>query len=141
MQTSGPDTYAFGLRLQWTGINTIIFYAPQLFITLGASQSAALAATIVTGVVNHIATYVSLWAADEFGRRVLFIEGGVQMTLALVSWIPAQKPYCTSLLTTVQVVAISLFIATGCGLRNVLLLIFLRFRETYICRAMCPVAT
>lgn len=69
---------------QWTGINTIIFYAPQLFITLGASQSAALAATIVTGVVNHLATYVSLWAADEFGRRVLFIEGGIQMSLALV---------------------------------------------------------
>ena len=69
---------------QWTGINTIIFYAPQLFITLGASQSAALAATIVTGVVNHIATYVSLWAADEFGRRVLFIEGGIQMSIALV---------------------------------------------------------
>ncbi len=75
----------FHVRLQWTGINTIIFYAPQLFITLGASQSAALAATIVTGVVNHLATYVSLWAADEFGRRVLFIEGGVQMTFALVS--------------------------------------------------------
>lgn len=38
----------------------------------------------MTGVVNHLATYVSLWAADEFGRRVLFIEGGVQMSFALV---------------------------------------------------------
>ena len=71
--------------MQWTGINTIIFYAPQLFITLGASQRESLAATIVTGIVNHFATYVSLWAADEFGRRVLFIEGGIQMTIALVS--------------------------------------------------------
>ena len=34
---------------QWTGINTVIFYAPQLFIILGTGQSAALAATIVTG--------------------------------------------------------------------------------------------
>ena len=71
--------------VQWTGINTIIFYAPQLFITLGASQRASLAATIVTGIVNHFATYVSLWAADVFGRRVLFIEGGIQMAIALVS--------------------------------------------------------
>lgn len=74
--------------LQWTGINTIIFYAPQLFITLGASQNASLAATIVTGIINHLATYVSLWAADEFGRRLLFIEGGIQMCLALVRKTP-----------------------------------------------------
>jgi hypothetical protein len=70
--------------LQWTGINTVIFYAPQLFISLGTGQRAALLATIVTGVVNHFATYVSLWAADSFGRRILFLEGGVQMLLALV---------------------------------------------------------
>ena len=68
---------------QWTGINTVIFYAPQLFIILGTGQSAALAATIVTGVVNHLATYVSLWAADEFGRRFLFLEAGVQMVICL----------------------------------------------------------
>ena len=55
-------------------------YSPQLFITLGTGQSAALAATIVTGVVNHVATYVSLWAADEFGRRLLFLEAGVQVS-------------------------------------------------------------
>lgn len=58
--------------------------APQLFISLGTGQRAALLATIVTGVVNHFATYVSLWAADSFGRRFLFLEGGVQMFLALV---------------------------------------------------------
>ncbi len=71
--------------MQWTGINTVIFYAPQLFISLGTGRRAALLATIVTGVVNHFATYVSLWAADSFGRRILFLEGGVQMLLALVN--------------------------------------------------------
>ncbi len=66
------------------GINSVIFYCPQLFASLGLGPSAALGATMVTGVVNHLATYVSLWAADEFGRRVLFVGGGIQMTLALV---------------------------------------------------------
>ena len=61
-----------------------VLVAPQLFISLGTGQRAALLATIVTGVVNHFATYVSLWAADSFGRRFLFLEGGVQMLLALV---------------------------------------------------------
>ena len=80
--------------VQWTGINTIIFYAPQLFITLGASQRASLAATIVTGIVNHFSTYVSLWAADEFGRRVLFIEGGIQMAIALVGHLIQNLSFC-----------------------------------------------
>ena len=87
--------------VQWTGINTIIFYAPQLFITLGVSQSAALAATIVTGVVNHLATYVSLWAADEFGRRVLFIEGGIQMSLALVRRLAFCLSHCQGCLVPI----------------------------------------
>ena len=60
---------------QWTGINTIIFYAPQLFVSLGQGEGAALAATIVTGIVNHLATYVSFSVADKYGRRPLFIEG------------------------------------------------------------------
>lgn len=62
---------------QWTGINTIIFYAPQLFVSLGQGEGAALAATIVTGIVNHLATYVSFSVADKYGRRPLFIEGTV----------------------------------------------------------------
>ena len=66
--------------------------APQLFISLGTGQRAALLATIVTGVVNHFATYVSLWAADSFGRRFLFLEGGVQMFLALVRAACLRKP-------------------------------------------------
>ena len=49
--------------------------APQLFVSLGVGQGAALAATIVTGIVNHCATYVSFYVADKYGRRVLFIQG------------------------------------------------------------------
>lgn len=69
---------------QWTGINTIIFYAPQLFVSLGVGEGAALGATIVTGIVNHLATYVSFHVADKYGRRILFIEGGIQMTTCLI---------------------------------------------------------
>lgn len=58
---------------------SVIFYSPQLFITLGTGTQGALVATIVTGVVNHFATYVSLWAADAYGRRILWMEAGVQV--------------------------------------------------------------
>lgn len=77
---------------QWTGINTVIFYSPQLFVSLGTGQSAALIATIITGIVNHFATYVSLWAADEFGRRLLFLEAGVQVM------IPALRAMCNAII-------------------------------------------
>ena len=50
-------------------VSRVIFYSPQLFISLGKSRHDALVATIVTGVVNHCATYVSLWAADHQGRQ------------------------------------------------------------------------
>lgn len=55
----------------------VIFYSPQLFISLGKTQHDALIATIVTGVVNHCATYVSLWAADHKGRQDLACSPGL----------------------------------------------------------------
>ncbi|KAK9914909.1 hypothetical protein WJX75_002176 [Coccomyxa subellipsoidea] len=69
---------------QWTGINTIIFYAPQLFLSLGGSRTDSLIATVVVGLCNHFSTYVSFWSADKFGRRFLFLQAGVQMLIALL---------------------------------------------------------
>ena len=64
---------------QWTGINAIMFYAPQLFQSLGSSTNAALLNTVVIGAVNVGSTVVAILAVDRLGRRMLFFEGGVQM--------------------------------------------------------------
>ena len=64
---------------QWTGINAIIFYSAPLFKTLGFGQSTALLNAVIMGVVNMLATIVSIVLADRVGRRVLFIQGGFQM--------------------------------------------------------------
>lgn len=69
---------------QWTGINSVTFFAPQLFESLGMQQSTALVATVIIGAANHMAVYVSIYAADIFGRRMLFIQGGVQMMCSLI---------------------------------------------------------
>ena len=66
-----------GMRLP--GVQ-VTFFAPELFVSLGMAQHTALIATLVIGAANHLAVYVSIWAADEFGRRVLLIEGGIQVT-------------------------------------------------------------
>ncbi|KAL3498772.1 hypothetical protein ACH5RR_041504 [Cinchona calisaya] len=66
---------------QLTGMNVIMFYAPVLFKTIGFGDNASLMSAVITGVVNCVATLVSIAVVDNFGRRVLFIEGGFQMLI------------------------------------------------------------
>ena len=69
---------------QFTGINAIMFYAPVLFKTIGFGSNASLYSSVITGAVNLVATFVSLIYADKVGRRVLFLEGGIQMLVSQV---------------------------------------------------------
>lgn len=69
---------------QFTGINVIMFYAPVLFKTLGFGDDASLMSAVITGAVNVVATVVSIYCADKFGRRFLFLEGGIQMIICQI---------------------------------------------------------
>ena len=82
----------------------VIFYSPQLFISLGKGQTAALIATIVTGVVNHAATYVSLWTADHKGRQAFYLPPShhalpncvlILATFSSHHALPWKLPYCS----------------------------------------------
>ncbi|PQQ12913.1 sugar transport protein 10-like [Prunus yedoensis var. nudiflora] len=70
---------------QLTGINVIMFYAPVLFMTLGFGNEASLMSSVITGGVNVVATLVSIFTVDKFGRRVLFLQGGVQMIICQIA--------------------------------------------------------
>ncbi|KAF2546269.1 hypothetical protein F2Q70_00022065 [Brassica cretica] len=69
---------------QFTGINVIMFYAPVLFKTLGFADDASLISAVITGVVNVVSTLVSIYAVDRYGRRILFLEGGIQMIICQI---------------------------------------------------------
>lgn len=69
---------------QLTGINVIMFYAPVLFQTLGFGDQASLMSAVVSGLVNVVATTLSIVCVDKFGRRALFLEGGIQMIIAQI---------------------------------------------------------
>ncbi|KDP20877.1 hypothetical protein JCGZ_21348 [Jatropha curcas] len=69
---------------QLTGINVIMFYAPVLFNTIGFGSDASLMSAVITGCVNVFATMVSIYGVDKWGRRFLFLEGGVQMLICQV---------------------------------------------------------
>jgi predicted MFS family arabinose efflux permease len=69
---------------QLTGMNVITFYAPVLFKTIGFSGTASLMSALITGGCNMLATFVSIATVDKFGRRTLFLEGGIQMFICQV---------------------------------------------------------
>uniref|UniRef100_A0A803LPA8 Major facilitator superfamily (MFS) profile domain-containing protein n=1 Tax=Chenopodium quinoa TaxID=63459 RepID=A0A803LPA8_CHEQI len=69
---------------QFTGINIIMFYAPVLFKTIGFHDNASLMSAVITGAFNVLATFVSIYGVDKWGRRLLFLQGGVQMLICQV---------------------------------------------------------
>jgi sugar porter (SP) family MFS transporter len=69
---------------QFTGINTVIYYAPTIFQLAGlASHSAAILATAGVGVVNVLLTILALELLDRAGRRPLLLYGLIGMILSL----------------------------------------------------------
>lgn len=70
---------------QLVGINTIVYYAPTIFGTVGFnSNTAAIMATSIIGVVNVFATIVACLLVDRAGRRPLLLWGTTGMVIALL---------------------------------------------------------
>lgn len=69
---------------QVTGINIIAFYAPVLFQSVGFGNDSALIAAIILGLVNLASILVSTFMVDRYGRRFLFMQGGIQMVITQV---------------------------------------------------------
>ena len=70
---------------QVTGINAVIYYAPQIFQAAGfTSDLIALAATTGIGVINVLATFIAIWLVDREGRKPLLIAGVAGMVATLV---------------------------------------------------------
>lgn len=81
-----PLIIGIGLAIfqQFTGINTVIYYAPTIFQLAGLhSASAAILATVGVGVVNVLLTIVALRILDRAGRRPLLLWGLVGMVISL----------------------------------------------------------
>ncbi|GLB45035.1 putative major facilitator superfamily, sugar transporter (TC 2.A.1.1) family protein [Lyophyllum shimeji] len=70
---------------QWTGIDSIIYYAPFIFENLGlSSNSVSLLATGVVGVIMVFASILSMVFIDTFGRKPLWIASCTGMGLSML---------------------------------------------------------
>jgi sugar porter (SP) family MFS transporter len=75
-----------GFFQQFTGINTIIYYAPSIYKAAGlADNSSTILATTGVGAINVAMTVVSLALIDRLGRRPLLIAGNIGMMLSLAA--------------------------------------------------------
>jgi SP family xylose:H+ symportor-like MFS transporter len=68
---------------QLSGINAILYYAPEVMKSAGASSSAALWMSVGVGFMNLIATMAALSVIDKIGRRKLMIVGSIGYLISL----------------------------------------------------------
>ncbi len=69
---------------QLSGINAVLYYAPDIFRLAGAGESAALQSVII-GLVNLVTTMAALTVIDKIGRRRLMLVGSIGYLVSLGS--------------------------------------------------------
>lgn len=69
---------------QVTGINAVMYYAPEIFKATGAGTNASLVQTILVGFINFLFTIVALWLIDKVGRKALLLVGSASMAICLL---------------------------------------------------------
>jgi MFS transporter, SP family, arabinose:H+ symporter len=80
--------FLFAFFNQLSGINAIIYFAPEVFKMTGLAQSGALLSTAGIGVVNLIFTIFGWYLIDKLGRKTLMYIGsfGYIASLALIAY-------------------------------------------------------
>jgi sugar porter (SP) family MFS transporter len=73
---------------QLSGINFILYYAPEILERAGLAAKDSLFNSIAIGGTNLLFTFVGLYLIDRLGRKILLIIGSVGyiLSLALVAW-------------------------------------------------------
>lgn len=72
---------------QFTGINAVVYFTPKIFSEAGfADPKDAIFATFLVGIMNVIATLMTVFLIDRYGRRKLLLisQFGVIATLLLL---------------------------------------------------------
>ncbi|MDR5896482.1 sugar porter family MFS transporter [Larsenimonas suaedae] len=69
---------------QFTGMNAIMYFAPQIFEASGFEGTAAqLWSTVATGLVNVLATFIAIGFVDRLGRKPILYAGFSIMAISM----------------------------------------------------------
>jgi sugar porter (SP) family MFS transporter len=99
---------------QVTGINTVIYYGPQIFQLAGvSSDTASILAQALVGTVNCGLTLIAIFFVDRVGRKPLLYAGLGGMFLALSSLAFAfAQPHLSGSLSAIALVSMMVYV--GC---------------------------
>ncbi|CAN5560677.1 arabinose-proton symporter AraE [soil metagenome] len=70
---------------QVTGINAIMYYAPEIFKSTGDGSGSALMQTVMVGIINVLFTLVAIKYVDKLGRKLLLLIGITGMIICLLA--------------------------------------------------------
>lgn len=68
---------------QFVGINVVLYYAGDIFRSMGAGNDTSLLQTIIVGMVNLTFTVLAIFTVDRFGRKPLMIIGAIAMAVSM----------------------------------------------------------
>jgi SP family xylose:H+ symportor-like MFS transporter len=70
---------------QFVGINVVLYYAGDIFRSMGSGNDTSLLQTIIVGGVNLTFTVVAIFTVDRFGRKPLMIIGAIGMGVSMIA--------------------------------------------------------
>lgn len=76
---------ALSVFQQLVGINTVLYYGPRIFSTMGYQMDAAFLGIVVACIVNLLFTMVVLLIVDKVGRKPLLLFGGIIMGISMLT--------------------------------------------------------
>ncbi len=75
--------FAIAFFNQFSGINTVLYYAPRIFEETGLGKDASLFNSIILGVTNLIFTCLGVILIDRIGRKKLMLIGSIGYIISL----------------------------------------------------------
>jgi SP family xylose:H+ symportor-like MFS transporter len=101
LANSEPDEkpaplFAFGVRVvlvgialsvfqQLVGVNTVLYYGPKIFESMGYYMDAAFLGILIACMVNLMFTMVVVLLVDKIGRKPLLLFGGIIMGISMLA--------------------------------------------------------
>lgn len=83
----GVPVIIFGVLIsvfqQFVGINVVLYYAPEIFKSMGSGTDTALLQTIIVGIINLLFTILAIQTVDRIGRKPLMIIGALSMAVSM----------------------------------------------------------
>ncbi|HVR47368.1 MAG TPA: sugar porter family MFS transporter [Candidatus Binatia bacterium] len=120
---------------QITGINTVIYYGPQIFQMAGVgSASASILAQTLVGTVNCGMTLIAIFFVDKVGRKPLLYAGLAGMFVALATLAGAfAQPHLSGSLAAIALGSMMLYV--GCFAFSLGPIVWLLISEIFPLRA------